>query len=241
MFQVRLARHPKLFKPLKAAKTALFLSTFICHRSIMYKQLNKDSAKEFFEIYLSKKDLSLDWLQDRLKQDVSVDISDYHPDNLLPLWAWARKKICTVQTPSANDDMPMWYEYEVVNHPNRGGPPYFSQSSAQVIDSVAYYLGEVFIRSVSGTKWDIDPFPKSYYFCCPVILGDHFEQYPIQFVLSAARESLRSKTNVSEQEQDSLLLKWYNSAIQDHLDYQQAIAEDPGMADPRMNRRIKFK
>jgi|GEM_PF-1311493 len=220
MFQARLERRQKLYKPSKAVKTALFLSTFICHRSIMYKQLNKDSAKEFFEIYLSKKDSSLDWLQDRLKKDICVDISDYHPDILLPLWAWARKKICIVQTSSANGDMPMWYDYEVVSHPNRGGAPYFSQSSAQIIDSAAYYLGEVFIRSVSGTKWDIDPFPKSYYFCCPVILGEDFEQYPIQFVLSAARETMRSKADVSEREKDSLLLKWYNSAIQDHLDLQ---------------------
>ena len=220
MFQARLERRQKLYKPSKAVKMALFLSTFICHRSIMYKQLNKDSAKEFFEIYLSKKDSSLDWLQDRLKKDICVDISDYHPDILLPLWAWARKKICIVQTSSANGDMPMWYDYEVVSHPNRGGAPYFSQSSAQIIDSAAYYLGEVFIRSVSGTKWDIDPFPKSYYFCCPVILGEDFEQYPIQFVLSAARETMRSKADVSEREKDSLLLKWYNSAIQDHLDLQ---------------------
>lgn len=207
----------------------------------MYDQLNKDNAKSFFEAYLSKKDLSLGWLTGRINQDMGIDISNYHPDNLLPLWAWARKKIDTVDAPYASDDMPIWYKYEVINHPNRGGAPYFSQHTAQIIDSLAYYLGDVFITSVAGAKWEIDPFPRSYYFCCPVVLGEDFEQYPIQFLLSVARESLRSKPDVSEQDKDGLLLKWYNSAIKDHLEYKQAIAENPAMADPRMKRGLRFK
>lgn len=92
---------------------------------------------------------------------------DYSPESLIPLWQWARAIIHQAPTPPDLAELPIWYGPELIYSHHRGGALHFTKESAQIIDSVAYYLGEVFIRNVEGIKWDINPFPRSYYFFDP--------------------------------------------------------------------------
>ena len=183
-----------------------------------FSSLNKANAKAFFDICLVNKDRRLNDLR---QVPALHDKLDYSRASLLPFWAWFREGVLS---PSERvlGAIPFW----------------FDARGACIIDGLASYWGETLTHNIPEVKWDIDPFPKSPYFCYPCVRSEFFSSHPQ--VLGRIFYSL-VKERDSRAEKSDALIAAFDQCLFDEKDYRAACAREGKQIDPRVKKRVVFK
>src|SRR5262249_20435645 len=108
-------------------------------------------ARAFFNQYLRFRDERLALLRRRFRETGGEGELDFTPDSLARLWHWAtgriHKREYTAQELEQISGLPDWFrQNQLASRP-------LSQDSLVLLNDIAYYFAEVFIRNHSGVQW----------------------------------------------------------------------------------------
>ena len=148
-----------------------------------FNDFNKRNCQQFFELYMKNKEPALKQFKQAYKADGGDDkLLNFSVESLVPAWAWAKSRMPLSDShPASDEKVPIWYDPEI-----RLSPWYsktaFNKDALNVIDSLGYYVGEVFVHNMPfNARWDIDmnAKPKSIHTYKPVVKNDYFQFCPI--------------------------------------------------------------
>jgi len=205
-----------------------------------FEKLTKRNARAFFELYVARKAKALHELGEISEKTGGPKAAelDFSAESLVPIWIWARDRMPMVKENGPNDLMPPWYDFELRLNPNNPNIR-FSPEAADLIDKLAYYWGETLIHNIQGTKWDIDPYPESFFYCRPVVRSEFLTQYPIRFIWGGGLAFFRDPKDpcVSGDSVFKALERIKNDEAEYRVEYEKA----GGHVDPRVRKKVTFE
>ena len=189
-----------------------------------YRELTKSNAASFLQDYIGQKDVGLEYLKNCLSENgFDMALLDYSPESLIPIWELLHSKIeFFTDSPDYEahlDELPIWILLNLGFHGEDFGG--YSFETIKIIDGLAYYFAEVFLRNNEGTHWDVCPWtdPNTVGANEPVIrlrvkgVCIHAFVPPLTPVGSGALKTWLYKEDFSE----SNLYDDYNQIVQMHI------------------------
>lgn len=130
------------------------------YSNIPFGEMNAEQAKEHFEWYKTQIPLRIEWLKKLAASDGLMDVFDFTPESLIPIWEWYEKKIAYRQL--SEEEM----QAEQSTHPEWMWDSIPDKDLS--IDTLYYcvllaaYFAEVVIRNTKGkVYWGYFTKPKN--------------------------------------------------------------------------------
>jgi len=206
----------------------------------MFATLDKKNARAFFDLYMNRKEPVLAEFKARSETTGGPKASalNYSIESLTPLWAWLRKNAPFATEPPTLELRPPWYGFELITNPHNPGF-HLTPMAAANADGFAYYWGETLLRYIPDTKWDIDPFPKDWSYCKPVILSDFFVNDPL--ILSTGMIAGSNRDFSDNRYGPDAIANKLSSSIENEKRYREMCEAAGGHVDPRVRKPTIFK
>lgn len=123
-------------------------------RAQFFGQMSKEQAEAFFNNYLDSKESRLRFLNRSYWSTGGGNESDldFSPESLLPLWAWARRRL-TLQGYSRTEFEGLKTQQGHI----RDGEliSELSKDTLILVDDLGYYLGDSVVHCIDGVEWGI--------------------------------------------------------------------------------------
>jgi hypothetical protein len=164
--------------------------------------LSDTDTQAFFDEYMRSRDFRLPLLKSRVQESYST-VMDFSPQSLTTMFRWVKGHI-RVREFNKEElthilELPDWFrENQLSSQP-------LSEESLILLNDVAYYFAEVFIRSNEGVHWCIcrTKVKRHHDGNQPILCGFKVEMNPRDLVTVGARKAIR------EEASDDYLLKLY--------------------------------
>ncbi len=161
----------------------------------IYKELTKENYKQYEKDYLALKEERIcSLISKMIKAGFSEKELNFSPESLKLVNSYLNENYVFTKTTTKPklEDLPLWVFIENVdgNYIDSGSHYRYSIESLFLLDEIAYYLGEIFIR-VNGYYWgvNINSRPNVEYMYQTVILGGKYWKVinPIEMVINTTK------------------------------------------------------
>ena len=132
--------------------------------STFYGKITKRNAARFFEDCMKVKDERINWITEfAIESGANKQSIDLSRESLLPLWNSVASHVRWLTPapfgPTDTVDKPEWFNYlyskvavrDMDSHSQHKGG--YDVQSLWIMDGLAYYFGEVFVRTFHHMKW----------------------------------------------------------------------------------------